>query len=691
MPSRRKHLAGALCILLPPVSVQSAPQARSISGVVETKDGKPVARVEVRVTNAGGTVSSDSGEFAIPLPSQFEPGDPIIFRVRNWVVIDPFVGTSGKTYIPKSSAESVKIVVARKGDPGLLSNQQLVQQIVQGVTSQISPKPTSAPESDQFLADQASELGFTVEQLKSAITEWSKNVQGPYQKGLAALYAHQYPEASTYLQQSISSSENDLVSKYNSLAAAEYGQGHYPAAESALRKAGAVHSDDPLILNDLGVVLDAEAKGPSRNNLIMRDDFLWVNRVVPVAMKLIAAQIDFCYLLVGHLDTGRVDAGVQLRMDFQPGFGGGAGDEVHDHLVTDQRFAAPVLTDKGKQSVLDFIPFAGPRRKVTDGNAQSGFVRQFLQLQFPQPHPRAIAPSGVGRDQQASRLRIGGLPHRAPPAPDALHREGGGVVIHAHIHPSGVAGPVVNPVRRRSPQLRDEEIMHPHLLGVALGAQFPPTVLEVPDQFSFLGVHRNHRLLGRQIALHLAVEVLELGVAIRMAGSFLGLAIGLQTVPDLMQQLGHHAVTGAVPLPPQFLSQLAYALTSPAQRRFRVASGGRLHQPLQIAAQARILRHRLLAPTTRTPHPARRVDGRLLQFGRTAPDDLPRKARGSSYRRDASSPNGQTLRRRDQAPRSFIQSDSQSCEPLLNSGCVIHRSQNTSSRPKWKRYFMTGP
>ncbi|HMD99609.1 MAG TPA: tetratricopeptide repeat protein [Terriglobia bacterium] len=270
MPSRRKHLAGALCILLPPVSVQSAPQARSISGVVETKDGKPVARVEVRVTNAGGTVSSDSGEFAIPLPSQFEPGDPIIFRVRNWVVIDPFVGTSGKTYIPKSSAESVKIVVARKGDPGLLSNQQLVQQIVQGVTSQISPKPTSAPESDQFLADQASELGFTVEQLKSAITEWSKNVQGPYQKGLAALYAHQYPEASTYLQQSISSSENDLVSKYNSLAAAEYGQGHYPAAESALRKAGAVHSDDPLILNDLGVVLDAEAKYGEAEPLLKR-------------------------------------------------------------------------------------------------------------------------------------------------------------------------------------------------------------------------------------------------------------------------------------------------------------------------------------------------------------------------------------------------------------------------------------
>jgi len=246
------------------------PGTQDIKGVVERTDGRPVAHVGVRVTNVGGTLSSDSGEFTIPLPSQLEPGDPILFRVKDWVVVDPFVGASGRTYIPRSNVEPMKIVVARKGDRGLLSNQQLIQKIVQGVTSQIGPNSTSQPEADHFLADQARELGFTAEQLELAITAWSKNVQAPYQKGLAALYARQYQEASADIQHSISSSENDLVGKYDSLAAAEYGQGHYPASESALRKANAIHSNDPLVLNFLGVVLDAEAKYSEAEPLYQR-------------------------------------------------------------------------------------------------------------------------------------------------------------------------------------------------------------------------------------------------------------------------------------------------------------------------------------------------------------------------------------------------------------------------------------
>jgi len=270
MLCRRTWPAVGICALLALVPAAGIPGNRDIKGVVETMDGKPVARVEVRVTNVGGTLSSDSGEFTIPLPSQLEPGDPILFRVKDWVVIDPFVGASGRTYVPRSSVEPMKIVVARKGDPGLLSNRQLIQQIIQGVTSQIGPNSASPRESDHFLADQAKELGFTVEQLKLAITAWSKSVQEPYQKGLAALYARRYPEASAYIQQSISSSETDLVSKYSSLALAQYGQGHCPAAETALRKAYALHSDDPLVLNFLGVVLDAEAKYSEAEPLYQR-------------------------------------------------------------------------------------------------------------------------------------------------------------------------------------------------------------------------------------------------------------------------------------------------------------------------------------------------------------------------------------------------------------------------------------
>lgn len=124
MLPRPTWLAVGIWALLAFVPSIATPSTRYIKGDVETTNGKPVPHVQVRVTNVGETISSDSGEFTIPLPSQFEPGDPIILRVKDWVVVDPFVGASGKTYIPKSSVEPIKIVVARRGDSGLLSNQQ---------------------------------------------------------------------------------------------------------------------------------------------------------------------------------------------------------------------------------------------------------------------------------------------------------------------------------------------------------------------------------------------------------------------------------------------------------------------------------------------------------------------------------------------------------------------------------------
>jgi len=63
--------------------------------------------------------------------------------------------------------------------------------------------------------------------------------------------------------------------------------------------------------------------------------------------------------------------------------------------VAHQRFAAPVLRDEGKQTKLDFVPFAGSGREVADRDLQPGFVGQFLQLQFPQPPSRSVAASTV--------------------------------------------------------------------------------------------------------------------------------------------------------------------------------------------------------------------------------------------------------------------------------------------------------
>jgi hypothetical protein len=84
----------------------------------------------------------------------------------------------------------------------------------------------------------------------------------------------------------------------------------------------------------------------------------------------------------------------------------------------------------------------------------------------------------------------------------------------------------------------------------------------------------------------------ELSVAVGM--TFFGLAIGLQAVAQRVQQIRHHLMADPVLHPCQFTSQLADALTSPSQRRFRIASSRRFQQALQIGLQRDILVYCLL-------------------------------------------------------------------------------------------------
>ena len=70
------------------------------------------------------------------------------------------------------------------------------------------------------------------------------------------------------------------------------------------------------------------------------------------------------------------------------------------------------------------------------------------------------------------------------------------------------------PYGDRLAQLRVEEVVDADLLGVALGLPLPAAVLEVADQFLLLGVHRDDRLAPPLERSDLAVDVLELGVAV---------------------------------------------------------------------------------------------------------------------------------------------------------------------------------
>src|ERR1700720_660361 len=91
--------------------------------------------------------------------------------------------------------------------------------------------------------------------------------------------------------------------------------------------------------------------------------------------------------------------------------------------------------------------------------------------------------------------------------------------------------------------------MDPDLFRVALRAIFAPVVAEIPDQFLFLGVDGDHRLLFSQSGGYLAVDIAELRIPVGVAVALRGLAVALQTVTCLIEQVADQGAADFVTLP----------------------------------------------------------------------------------------------------------------------------------------------
>src|SRR5450432_2789835 len=110
---------------------------------------------------------------------------------------------------------------------------------------------------------------------------------------------------------------------------------------------------------------------------------------------------------------------------------------------------------------------------------QSGLISQPLQLNFPEPHPRSIAATGIGRDEELTGFWVSRLSHAVPPTANGFDGKGGRIVIHADAHPTRIIGEIVNSVGCGTTQFRDHKIVYAYSLRIALGTQFSAVVLEI--------------------------------------------------------------------------------------------------------------------------------------------------------------------------------------------------------------------
>ena len=114
-----------------------------------------------------------------------------------------------------------------------------------------------------------------------------------------------------------------------------------------------------------------------------------------------------------------------------------------------------------------------------------GLVGEFLELELPQPHARAIGAAAVGCDRQFARLGVTLTPHAVEPASDRRDGELGRIDGDADTDKSGVGRHVVDAIGRRLAQFLVDKVMHVTRCGEFFGRQSDPPFLKLPTSSFF--------------------------------------------------------------------------------------------------------------------------------------------------------------------------------------------------------------
>src|SRR5271169_4239147 len=250
------------------------------------------------------------------------------------------------------------------------------------------------------------------------------------------------------------------------------------------------------------------------------------------------------------------------------------------------------------------VPFARTWRVMTNGDRNIYFIGKFLKGYFPQTNARSVAAAAIRIHQETLRARV--LPFSAvqPPLPQRIHREARGVKTDSDADPTFVLGDVINAIRRRPTDLRIDKIIDVDMFRRAFRAQLTAAVLIVANRLLLFGVDGKNRSPRRDEFLFLGFDIKKLCIAIRMFSALVGLAIGLQTIPERLQCPADHKGRKRVANSSESFSPMLQAARYPQQRTHRIAARRRIHDILQIVDEGGVLgRFFLRPPPTRRTRP----------------------------------------------------------------------------------------
>lgn len=187
-------------------------------------------------------------------------------------------------------------------------------------------------------------------------------------------------------------------------------------------------------------------------------------------MEVVALDVDGRHFIIADLNAFLIEIAIKIARDRKAVFRRSGADQLDDDLVADQRLAAPVLRDVGKETMLDPVPLAGAGRQMSDRDGKTALVGEPLQLELPQSDAGAIAAATVGGDGEALGIGVARVAEPLPPATDAFDRERASIGIDPDIDPALIGRHVVDAIRCHLTQVLDLEIMDPYRFRIALPA-----------------------------------------------------------------------------------------------------------------------------------------------------------------------------------------------------------------------------
>jgi tetratricopeptide (TPR) repeat protein len=242
---------------------------------VEDVQRHPISGVQIGTEGDGGSeFTGNDGKARIPLAKQTKEKSWVSLQIlqspphKDFVMLSPWDYRAVVPLFENESENFVKVVVVQRGDRMALESgtalAALTAQIDKANASKNAGKQAAQVDPKANLAAVAKQYGLGPDDLDHAIRAQGVNAIDPYNAGLAALYAQDYPGASAKLAESLQEREKKRPADLGAVADAAlflgrslYLEGNYKESATAYLRSLQLRpdDDDEEILQNTGVSL----------------------------------------------------------------------------------------------------------------------------------------------------------------------------------------------------------------------------------------------------------------------------------------------------------------------------------------------------------------------------------------------------------------------------------------------------